>query len=235
MDFFSVISAGLLVAQLILALMDKQEAPALLDYRMKSRPNLDPWRWRQPDVRVGIAEQDDRGLQLFDTENASHLRFPKRFFPAEALVQLIGYGFLGLTLVLGLGTLSDPTNWEVKLIGLGLFGAIGLLCVRCSSQVTQIDLYPDRADLVVKYGFFFHRKHRIRPHRRLRFKQMQRTWLNRDWRKSQPHFEIVIVFPLLWVLKLERRFSLACTLAQESWIVGGLNHWNAVAYKNRRA
>ncbi|MGA1603098.1 MAG: hypothetical protein ACO4CG_12520 [Prochlorothrix sp.] len=234
MNLFSAISAGLTLTQLLLQLTEKQESPVLLDYGANSSPNTDQWRWRRPDRSVDMGDWNDRGLQLLDTATGSHLRFPKRLVLAELLIQLLGYGVLGLILFLGLGlglgVLRDPTTWLETGAIFALFGAIGVWCVRCSHQVTRIDLYPDRADLVVKYGFWFQRKYRLQPHPRLKFNALKQTWRTRDLRRNRPCCEILVEQSFLPVISLNRKFSLACGPAQGSWIVGGLNYWNTVHF-----
>jgi hypothetical protein len=172
----------------------------------------DAWRWAAP----------PDGLRVTEDARTSRLHLDGRSPTGHVAMSIAGYvviaGGVGLAVYLLATGAVDLVRLSVPLVA--CLAGRGLLEV--NAHVVRVDLAPEQATFVVRYGIGLHRNERVRP-RRGRFEGRMQAALGAS--SGQTHADDFLYYLDFRAGLLARRFTLLCNRTQGSWITGGLNAW----------
>lgn len=189
-----------------------------LDYAEHSSAASDNWRWRHPELELG--------LSVVDSEPASRLQLPFRQTGLAMGASLFGYALLGLLLYLILlAVWREQTDWVMVSVPIALFLPLAWVLLNTGSYLTAIELRPDEIRFILSYGIVLHRIRRYRYHKKLHFSGDYQSSLGMAVDQEEPDFQLRLQRRYFLGLSSQHRFDVLCNRSQGSWIVGGLNAW----------
>ncbi|MCB9637684.1 MAG: hypothetical protein H6727_02120 [Myxococcales bacterium] len=227
--FFATIS---LVFSLLWVYMDYKAKKSLRDdfpeigYEEKSKAPEDSWRWRSP--------EDSLALLVKDEDCKSRLVLPNGDRSSEYVVSLFGYGlFLVMFYLLGLyiyrlttGTVDSGMAPFAFFLFLLCF-LLAWACLQVDARVVEIQLSANVAVFTVNYGIFWQRQTQYHRHPKAKFHGCDQSSVGRTHRINS-EYKLIVRNPSAGFLNRKARYLLSCNQTQGSWIMGGLQAWNAL-------
>ena len=199
-----------------------------IDYLQTSQANRDPWRWRKPHSKLRIPYNvvDRPGVR--DAPNVSSVVFRPEFRFADFISPLSGISLISFDLLLIFNSTVSVANFLLAFaIYLGLF-CLGLFFLQYGDRVLQIDLYPDRVEIISKFANFLPRTTIYKRHQLLSINGKLQSFWTMERGQIQPDYKLIITRSLLGYFQMNQTFRLRCDPTQGSWIVGGLDHWKCI-------
>lgn len=200
-----------------------------VDYLQSSQANRDPWRWREPHSKLRIPYNivDRPGVR--DTPNVSSFVFRPEFRFADIISPLSGLTLIGFDLLLIFNSTISAANFLVAFAIYFCLFYLGLFFLQYGDRVRQIDLYPDRVEIIARFANFIPRTIIYKRRQLLSIHGKLQSFWTKEAGQIQPDYKLMITRPLLSYFQMNQTFRLRCDPTQGSWIVGGLNHWKSLS------
>lgn len=203
-----------------------------IDYLENSQENIDPWRWRKPNIKLRIPYDGKSHLGIKNAVGVSSFIFPEEIRISHFIAHLAGVFLIGNTIFMFLHSCQTETITEIlsfdRLLVYLLLLSLGWLCLQSSNLVLQIDLYPNCIGIVIKYALFWRRTIIYkRDHSLTVTGKLQSFWTMENG-QFLPDYKITIGHSLLGYFHVTTTFNLHCTQTTGSWVVGALKHWNSI-------
>jgi hypothetical protein len=201
-----------------------------IDYLQTSQANRDPWRWRKPHSKLRIPYDvvDRPGIR--NKRGVSSFVFRPEFRFADFISPFAGIALISFDLLLIASSTVSATNFLFAFaIYLCLF-CLGLFFLQYGDRVLQIDLYPDRVEIITKFANFLPRTTVYKRCQLLSINGKLQSFWTMERGQIQPDYKLIIKRSLLGRFQVSQTFRLRCDPTQGSWIVGGLDHWKSLQF-----
>ncbi len=241
-----VLFIGVLIAitYLIISLQHKmyvqtwvKDHPPIDNYLKTSQANIDPWRWRKPNLKSNIPfnykHPDSPGIK--DSPQVSSFVFRPGYLTLDFLSPASGLVLMGFTLLLMFRVVSIFVTEPIPLahflgslcLCLGIF-AMGVCLLRYGDRVLRIDLYPDRVEFITMFVALIPRTVTYKREQLVSARGDRQSFWAMERGQTQPDYNLIITRTLSGSWWINETFHLRCDPTQGSWIVGGLNHWKSL-------
>ncbi|MEN9868597.1 MAG: hypothetical protein RL748_4187 [Pseudomonadota bacterium] len=188
----------------------------VFSYDQHSLPNETNWRWRKPDVELG--------MQLRDDPQKSTLHLPVHYLGFEKVCIVIGA--LGALFVLYLYGLFVVRHDGIgNYLGGLVFVFLSLALLHVGSRVSTLTLFQDHLVVVVQYAFVLKHTYVYQHSVHLDFSGKPESVFEMTVDHKEPDFKLYIKRHKRWLFSGKRRFIVSANQSQGSWLVAGLHYW----------
>lgn len=198
------------VIRLVWLRYSASQAYPRIDYAQNSTKREETWRWRHP--------APDLGLEVIDTAECSTVVMEYRGGFVTNVSVALGYAGIAGTAALAARLTTAPHPW-LGLVLVFFCAALSFAALNVGATAERLELRPDTAAVVVRYGWWWQRRHVFRPlHFHVSGRYQSSLSMNRY--QKRPMFVIRIRGRLLG-----SSFLTPLNQTQGSWLVGGLADW----------
>ncbi len=204
-----------------------------INYLDNSQPNRDRWRWRKPHSTLHIPYQIADRPGIWDSSHVSSFGFRPQFRFADILSPIAGLLLIGCDILLIINSTVTAANFLTAFaLFLGLF-CLGFFFLQYGDRVQQINLYPDRIEIIAKFAIFIPRTTTYHHQQILNIRGKLQSFWTKEAIQTQPDYNLIIIRPHLSYFQRSHTFHLRCNPSQGAWIVGGLTHWKSLSSQDR--